>query len=118
MYTNIQQHGNNLITLFRIKNTHPIELCKKLRALENTTHRAATKFCNGELSEQQWNRASDYVRDQLSNLFGPAWLPIIKINSDPRGYALKIDSDFMRIQSVSLYRDFGGYGILAPDFTP
>ena len=40
------------------------------------------------------------------------------INRDPRGYALKIREIWMRNYSGNLHRDWGGYGILAPDFTP
>ena len=38
------------------------------------------------------------------------------VNRDPRGYALKIDDEWMRArQEVRLATDWGGYGILAPD---
>ena len=41
------------------------------------------------------------------------------LNRDPRGYALKIKSEWMeaRRDSVRLHRDWGGYGILAPDLS-
>lgn len=37
------------------------------------------------------------------------------LNRDPRGYALKIDDEWMRKHDAKLYRDWGGYGIIAPD---
>lgn len=38
------------------------------------------------------------------------------LNGDPRGYALKIESDWMRERlKLRLHTDWGGYGILAPD---
>lgn len=41
------------------------------------------------------------------------------VNSDPRGYALKIDNEnpqgLALIESVGLSTDMGGYGILSPD---
>lgn len=39
------------------------------------------------------------------------------VNLDPRGYALKINDEWMRANNVRLHSDFGGYGILAPDLT-
>jgi hypothetical protein len=39
------------------------------------------------------------------------------VNQDPRGYALKIDDEYMRAHSLDLERDGGEYGILAPDLT-
>ena len=40
----------------------------------------------------------------------------IFVNGDARGYALKIDDDYIRVNNFNIYRDFGGYGIIAPDF--
>ena len=40
----------------------------------------------------------------------------IYINGDPRGYALKFSSSFTNSNLDFMYRDFGGYGIIAPDF--
>ena len=36
------------------------------------------------------------------------------INNDARGYALKLKSEF--IKDKTIHRDWGGYGIIAPDF--
>ena len=38
------------------------------------------------------------------------------INGDPRGYALKIKEEYVRKHNLKIYRDFGGYGIIAPEF--
>lgn len=46
----------------------------------------------------------------------PPLVPVF-VNSDPRGYALKIENDWMRAHGGNLHRDMGGYGILAPDFS-
>jgi hypothetical protein len=37
------------------------------------------------------------------------------VNLDPRGYALKIDEAWMRKHNPALSRDWGGYGLLAPE---
>ena len=39
-------------------------------------------------------------------------------NGDARGYALKIPDNYMRENNIRLFTDWGGNGILAPDFTP
>lgn len=39
------------------------------------------------------------------------------VNLDPRGFALKIDDEWMRASGATLYSDWGGYGIIAPDLT-
>lgn len=39
----------------------------------------------------------------------------VYINLDPRGYVLKIDEGYMQENKLDLYRDMGGYGIIAPD---
>ena len=38
------------------------------------------------------------------------------INGDPRGYAFKFTQEFTNENIENMYRDFGGYGIVAPDF--
>ena len=40
---------------------------------------------------------------------------IVHINFDPRGYALKIKGEYLI--DVKLYRDWGGYGSVAPEFS-
>jgi hypothetical protein len=39
----------------------------------------------------------------------------VYVNRDARGYALKIKDEWMRDNRVTLYSDWGGYGIIAPD---
>jgi hypothetical protein len=40
---------------------------------------------------------------------------IIFANGDPRGYALKIRSEYVKNNNLDIHRDWGGYGIIAPD---
>ena len=42
----------------------------------------------------------------------------IFVNGDCRGYALKIFPDFITKNNFKIYLDWGGNGIIAPDFTP
>lgn len=43
---------------------------------------------------------------------------LVFLNRDPRGYALKIDSEYVRAHSLAIHRDWGGYGIIAPEIGP
>ena len=68
-------------------------------------------------------------RDNCSNCEGTGYVidfaairaskPLVPIflNLDARGYSLKIDCEWMRANRNRLYRDWGGYGILAPDLS-
>lgn len=49
---------------------------------------------------------------------GTEWKPVpVFINLDARGYALKIKDEYMLEHGLNLHRDWGGYGIIAPDLT-
>lgn len=40
------------------------------------------------------------------------------LNGDPRGYALKIEDEWLRDRpEVRIHKDWGGYGIIAPDLS-
>jgi hypothetical protein len=43
-----------------------------------------------------------------------ALVPVF-LNDDARGYSLKIRDEWMREHKAELHRDWGGYGILAPE---
>lgn len=72
-------------------------------------------YCDG--SQQIDKRAAlDLVKRALGVL-----PPGFFLNSDPRGYALKIDNESAEgralIEAVRLHTDLGGYGILSPEIT-
>ena len=52
----------------------------------------------------------------LCRLLGITEEDVMFINRDPRGYALKLTEEFSKDKRI--YKDWGGYGIIAPDFTP
>jgi hypothetical protein len=39
----------------------------------------------------------------------------IFLNTDPRGYALKIPDDIVKENAWTIHKDWGGFGIIAPD---
>jgi len=135
----IREHGLGLIKFFHLDpfKTDPINLCKKLRRLENQAHRITTQMCNGfpdlyaEVAEKvtknledELDKIEQRVRDLLESYQLPRQFKKINaifINHDPRGYALKLDTEtikyFEELGEEFPHRDWGGYGILAPDLT-
>jgi hypothetical protein len=57
---------------------------------------------------------SGYVIDFAAIRKMPRIVPVF-LNGDPRGYSLKIEDSWMREHKAELHRDWGGYGILAPE---
>ena len=84
---------------------------KPLLNLERKANRWATEECNGEkeYTQKQW----DNIEKQVLNLFTDNLLDYgFFINTDPRGYALKLKDKAGKIS----HWDMGGYEILAPEF--
>lgn len=119
MYSKIQKHGEQLNAIFKT-DLDPITLCKRLRSLEYKMSRAATQYSNGDMDSDEEDKIEQEILGKVDKLLGfkAKKIPVF-INSDPRGYALKIDDDWVRNNrdKTPIYSDFGGYGILAPDFT-
>lgn len=87
-------------------------MLRGLRSVERTTHRAATDYCNGEKTLEQWEETKDKARALVSQIFGGALPDGFFINGDPRGYALKLQT----APAAGLETDWGRHAILAPDF--
>ena len=132
MYANIEAHGNNLNAIFNT-GLNPVELCKKLNRIERKTHYATTCLCNTntlhlmelnkytgydveQATEEEQDKFFEGIKKQVVKILGKEAEKHFFINYDPRGYALKLKSEFCKDKNI--YRDFGGYGIIAPDFTP
>ena len=88
---------------------------RTLRTLENRMRNAALSFCNdSNYDEDKLEAMKDKTRADVAKLFGGTLPNGFIINSDPRGYALKIDNELAELPQ-GLHHDFGGYGILAPE---
>lgn len=120
MYQDIKKHGENLLTIFpAAKYQDAVELYKKLRRQELAAHALTTELCNGVESDRQIYAECQLgkIRYNVCQYLGVAAdHPGIFINHDPRGYAIKICDEWLRKVNLPLYRDWGGYGIIAPDF--
>ena len=114
MYKRIDEHGRTVATIFGLKKD-PVKLAKQLLRLENYAHKLAEDYCNGKIHMDTMNKGEKTIERRLLAIIGKTSVPVI-FNHDPRGYALKIESDWVREHDCRIHRDMGGYGILAPDF--
>ena len=116
MYQQIERHGDDLKVIFSLSDdTDSIKLCKKLFRLENKAHRLAEDDYNGI----NVNADVEKIFKSVSKILNLKNINDFKIffNNDPRGYALKIDDEFVSKNKLKIHRDWGGNGILAPDFS-
>jgi hypothetical protein len=118
MYAKIEKHGNDLNVIFNT-GIDPVKLCKKLFSLENKAAALCLEECNtGKNNYVKICAISTQVKKILfKNCFNPELFKAVFINGDPRGYALKIKDDYVRENNLKIEKDWGGYGILAPNFT-
>ena len=88
----------------------------ELKRHERRYCKLSTDNCNGDIDGDKFNRYSENVERKVKELIPQ--VSGLYFNSDPRGYALKIDDKVMRTEyaDTGLTKDWGGYGILAPEF--
>ena len=114
------RHVCNLQTLTGAGSYHEaLGLYKKLHRLETRVHRENENDCNGTTGLSD---AQETARDKRRFEKFQSLLPGVSglfINGDPRGYSLKMhakQTQELFDKGINLYRDWGGYGILAPKF--
>jgi hypothetical protein len=115
MVQRIKKHGQNLKTVFNLDSeTDPIKLCKRLFRLETKAHKLAEDFCNGVIDQLEWDKKADQILTKVETILNNK--KVLFLNGDARGYALKIDDEYLKNNNFNIHRDWGGYGIIAPDF--
>ena len=110
------KHGEILNCIFNT-NYEPVKLCRKLRRLEIRLNKEYENYCNiPNYSPKEVELETD---KELLKLFGEKWHKIGEFNDDPRGYSIKIKDSWARAnyKEHPIYRDMGGYGIIAPDLS-
>lgn len=127
----VKRHGESLLLAFpNCTEKDPVALCKKLRRIEVATHYVMTQYCNGDLTADKADAAEEHAITRIRKLLNcadhPAYVGLF-VNRDPRGYALKLSSEWTQDYNrreyahgksgLPIYTDWGGYGILAPDLT-
>ena len=115
LYSRITKHGQNLKAVFNLdQDIDPVKLCKRLFRLENKAHKLALDFCNGEIDQLEWDQKANKILTKVEAILKNK--KVLFLNGDARGYALKIDDGYIRNNNLNIHRDWGGYGIIAPDF--
>lgn len=104
--------------------TRGLKMWRKLRRIEADAHDAATAQCNGAAyngqpfrDEIQWQEFKGAIAARVASVFGFTHLHPPKgffLNSDPRGYALKLNPDKCTVPE-GMVTDWGRYGILAAE---
>lgn len=111
VYKRIKEHGGNLKALFNL-DIDSVKLSKQLFRLENKAHKLATDYCNGDF-QGDIEKESDKILSRVACILNTNTFNMF-LNLDARGYALKFFEDFSK--DKPLHKDWGGYGIIAPDF--
>ena len=116
MYQRIEKHGNDLKTIFNL-DMDAIKLSKKVHGLEVRAARISLAYCNGDIDMAAKESGIAAILKALNKVlnFTAQNIPVF-FNGDPRGYTLKIDDEYVRLNGLDIYRDWGGYGILSPEF--
>ena len=115
MYRNIFNHGENLKKVFSLpSDTDPVKLCKKLFSLEAKAYKLSMQSCNGDIEMERWEAETDKILNAVNKILDYKNKGIsVFANGDARGYTLKIKP---QDTPSYLFKDWGGFGIIAPDF--
>ena len=91
---------------------------RRIRTLENRFSRYSVAFCNGNIEQEEFDAIYDRITEQVERAFNGTLPDGFFINTDPRGFALKLRDTTarqLRQNGINIYTDFGGYGILSPE---
>ena len=115
LYKLIKKHGDNLKKIFNLdKSIDSIKLCKSLFRLENKAQKLTLDFANGVIDQNYFDKKIEPLLIKVENILNVLDQPIF-VNNDPRGYAFKISDTY--VKNKEIFKDWGGYGIIAPDLT-
>lgn len=107
----VYDHGEKLNKIFGLSE-NPILLCKRLRRIEKIGHKLSEDYCNG--IKQDIDLELHKLYDKVIKLLGNTKIPI-NLNTDARGYFLKINNQYVKDNNLNIPIDWGGYGLIAPD---
>lgn len=126
----IKRHGESLLQAFPdATERDPVALCKKLRRVETAISRVTERACSVYVPDEEMKAAEEKALARVRKLLGltPTQAATVGlfVNHDPRGYALKFSDEWTTSYNAGqnhkdgkpLHRDWGGYGIAAPDLT-
>lgn len=111
----VQRHMDKLSKILGVTITEDKMLA--LAEIELEGHRFAEKCCNGELTDDEYckllGQAASRAYELLTN---GEYNSAVMFNGDPRGHFLKLEYKFLIEKESKLTTDWGGYGIIVPDF--
>ncbi len=111
---NAARHIQLLGEMFGFNYPNPYEVYDILLKAEREAHRQTTKECNEHVSDEDSDKwRENFIRRLTKKLYVDKMPDGFVINYDPRGYALKMKEGAF---PQGFWTDFGGYGILAPEF--
>ena len=127
--TRAQKRLNQVINIaelfggFAKEDTDPKTIAKSWAIFEGKLNRLAITMCNdsknAEQAEKDFNDLKIRLQCKLPKLFknSEAFEKAFIVNSDPRGYALKLDRRNLpeNWYVLGLYNDWGGDIILSPE---
>ncbi len=130
----VQKHGETLLRAFpNATEKNPVALCKKLRRIETSISKIILAYSSDNsagITTDTLDHECQMALIRAGNLLGldkhGIALAGLVVNRDPRGHALKLDSDYsgwfkdwqeaQRLQHLTtIHEDWGNNGILAPD---
>ena len=117
--TEAYEHCQKIIKLFSLpENTNINALWYELNRIERKAHAFSECHCAGSgLSETEELAEGEKILKYLDSLLGFRKLNIpVFLNSDCRGYALKIEEKWVQDNNAKISTDWGGFGILCPKF--
>lgn len=110
-------HTVNLSKIFDISIEQVSKIYPRLKRIESEGHRLAERYCNGDIDNVEYDNSINKLQNRLKLLFPiNEKYKLIQFNGDPRGYYLKISDEYVKQHDLTIYRDWGGYGIICPDF--
>jgi hypothetical protein len=119
----IVNHAHKLHKIFpACASIRPATLYGLLAQLEREGSKLAEDKCNRPMAESEYERRKTSIDRRVREILRPdlAGIKLILNCGDPRGCALKIDdADMRRLweeNKLAIERDWGGYGIIAPNF--
>lgn len=111
---NAARHIQLLGEMFGPTCANPYATFEILLKAEREARRRTTLECNQAISDEESEKWSEKFLNRLTKNLGVSKMPDgFFINYDPRGYALKMKEGTF---PQGLWTDWGGYGILAPEF--
>lgn len=109
------RHFSNLAVILKITPEECSKIYRELKNIESRGHKLAEDYCNGLIDSDDWEKHTDTIKTRLAKILPEEVLKSTKLNGDPRGYFLKLSDEYVRVNSIAIERDWGGYGIFCPD---